>query len=96
VTVLPASTDEPNVSCTTELLIAILLTSKGKPLTLTVYAETGAVVTFSVSSYESDNTSPVLFTEADSSVGATESPGSVELFVTATFENANASFPSAS
>jgi hypothetical protein len=61
-----------------------------------VYAEAGDVVAFRVSLYESDNTVPVLFTEADSNVGATESPGTVELFVTATFENANASLPSAS
>ena len=61
-----------------------------------MYAEAGAVVAFRVSLYESDNTVPVLFTEAETSVGATESPGTVELFVTATFENANASLPAVS
>ena len=96
VTVLPASTAEPSVSCTTEEFTATLLTEYGTPLTETVKSDAEAVVAFSVSLYASDNTVPAVFNDAESSVGAVVSPGTVELFVTAVFVNARASLPTLS
>jgi hypothetical protein len=55
-----------------------------------------AVVAFRVSLYESDSTVPAVFKDADNRVGGVVSPATVELFVTATSENANASLPSES
>ena len=49
VTVLPASTAEPSDSCTTEVLIATLLTEYGTPFTETVKSDAEAVVALSVS-----------------------------------------------
>jgi hypothetical protein len=96
VTVLPASTAEPSVNCTTEVLIATLLTEYDTPLTKTVKSDVEAVVVFSVSLYARDNTVPAVFNDAESNVGAVVSPGTVELFVTAVFVNARASLPTES
>jgi hypothetical protein len=96
VTVLPASTAEPSVNCTTEVLIATLLTEYDTPFTETVKSDVEAVVAFSVSLYASDSTVPAVFNDAETSVGAVTSPGTVELFVTAVFVNARASLPTES
>jgi hypothetical protein len=96
VTTFPASTAEPSVNCTTEELIDTLVTSNETPFTITLKSVAKAVVAFNVSSYARDKTVPVVFNEADNSVGAVVSPTTVELFVTGDSVNEIASLPAAS
>ena len=84
------------MSCTTDELIATLETANSTPFTNTVNELAGAVVALSVSSYDSDNTVPAVFSEAESIAGATTSPATVELFVTSDSVNEIASLPAAS
>jgi hypothetical protein len=62
--------------------MATLVTANATLFTNTVNALANAVVALSVSSYESDNTVPAVLTEAESIVGATKSPPTVELLST--------------
>jgi hypothetical protein len=66
---------------------------KSTPLIVTVYADAGAFLTISASSYDSVNNVPVEFVIADVKIGARKSGATAELLVAEKFETDNMSLP---
>jgi hypothetical protein len=66
---------------------------KSTPLIVTVYADAGAFLAMSVSSYDRVNNVPIVFVMADVKIGARKSGATAELLVAEKFETDNMSLP---
>ena len=93
VTVLPNSIAVPIVSWTVLPETTAALGWKSTPLIVTVYADAGAFLAMSASSYDKVSSVPVEFVIADVKIGARKSGATAELFVAEKLEMDNMSLP---
>jgi hypothetical protein len=93
VTVLPNSIAVPIVSWTVLPETTAALGWKSTPLIVTVYADAGAFLARSASSYDKVSKVPVEFVTADVKIGARKSGATDELLVAEKFETDNMSLP---